>query len=263
MNLRMWLRISVLLTLPSLALSAVAVTISGGLLIESYGLATQIRAVQTLNEKVNLLIEQSRLLSPADLGHARIEVRTFTINSQISQARDPVVFVGDSITEAALLPATICGKPVINAGIGGATPSSYAAIIKKYGLLDNLKASLIIVALGTNNAQKIAPLSEFDLNYRSLLSALSHHSAKIILAGIPPIEAKALSAYFDLSRVGKITQMIEAAAVEKNYPLISMPELMPTTDGVHLTATAYEQWNNRIIPAAKRELGCMSPATLN
>ena len=50
------------------------------------------------------------------------EARLAVIKSQLSRVDgDPIVVMGDSIVESAMLPATLCGHPVINAGIGGAT----------------------------------------------------------------------------------------------------------------------------------------------
>jgi len=72
------------------------------------------------------LIEQVRIKSPADLESRRLEVRSFIIRSQLAQAKSPVVIIGDSITEAALLPSSICGHDIVNAGIGGMTVSSYS-----------------------------------------------------------------------------------------------------------------------------------------
>jgi hypothetical protein len=42
-------------------------------------------------------------------------------HQKLAQAGDnAIVFIGDSITESALLPETICGHQVVNAGLGGA-----------------------------------------------------------------------------------------------------------------------------------------------
>ena len=60
-----------------------------------------------------------------DLESRRLDVRAFMIRSQLARARNPVVIIGDSITEAALLPSSICGHDVVNAGVGCMTVGSY------------------------------------------------------------------------------------------------------------------------------------------
>jgi len=72
----------------------------------------------------------------------------------LAQAKDPIVFVGDSITESAFLPASFCGHPVVNAGLGGATARTYLQFASS--VLSTLKAALIVVAIGTNDAQNAA-----------------------------------------------------------------------------------------------------------
>jgi hypothetical protein len=40
---------------------------------------------------------------PREIGHYHTEVRIFMIKSRLAQAEDPIVIVGDSITEGACL----------------------------------------------------------------------------------------------------------------------------------------------------------------
>jgi len=55
------------------------------------------------------LAEQVRNKSPVDLENRRLEVRSVMIRSQLPQAMNPIVIIGDNITEAALLPSSVCG----------------------------------------------------------------------------------------------------------------------------------------------------------
>jgi hypothetical protein len=105
----------------------------------------------TIRTSINNLADEMRFSSPADLGHKHIAVRDFIIQSQLAQVKDPIVFIGDSITESAFLPATICGYPVVNAGLGGASVRSYLPFANS--TLSTLKAPLIVVAIGTNDSQ--------------------------------------------------------------------------------------------------------------
>lgn len=217
-----------------------------------------------LLEQSRLLVEQSRLMSPADLGNYRSDIRIFMINSQLRQAREPIVIVGDSITEAAFLPSTICGHSVVNAGIGGLTSSSYLGLIKSQGLLSDMKASLTIIALGTNNAQKLASIEEFESSYKDLLTVLKQHSSSIVLAGIPPLEDGALTPYFDLAKAEQINRAIQLIAGEEHLAFAPFArEETPTTDGVHLTAEGYKLWRGTVISAIQKSLNCRQSITAN
>ncbi len=225
----------------------------------------KLEELSKIDGKIDRLIVRSALLSPADAGHSRVDARVFMINSQIRQAEDSVVLVGDSITEAALLPSSVCGHSLVNAGVGGATPTSYLEFIKRNGLLADLHAALVIVALGTNNAQTVVPLSEFAPSYHALLTALSPKARSMILAGIPQISGpSALSAYFDRSRIAQINDAIHATAVEHDYTFIPIADhAIETMDGVHPSAAGYETWRHTLVSAMKKRLGCEPTASAN
>jgi hypothetical protein len=74
------------------------------------------------------------------------------IRSQLAQAESSIIVIGDSITEAALFPSSLCGHTIINAGVGGMSVPSYFAIAKQ--LLPDEPAALIVIALGTNDSAK-------------------------------------------------------------------------------------------------------------
>jgi hypothetical protein len=76
--------------------------------------------MSAISRQLASLVQQTGLLAAADVSHKHVDVREFIISSQISRVQDPVIIVGDSVTEAAILPIQLCGHPVINAGIGGA-----------------------------------------------------------------------------------------------------------------------------------------------
>lgn len=263
MTLKAWLRICVFLTLPSLGLSAAAVVMAGGL-HQQFGLVTNrvdtfeqkiSHGIASNREMIDLVSEQLRLQSPADHGHSRIDARIFMINSQLAQAPKPIVVIGDSITEAARFPSEICGRPVINAGVGGATPNTYLSFINYRGLLQPIDASMVVIALGTNNAQAIVPLKQFEPTYRSLIDKLKPKAGKIILAKVPGIEPGTVSQYFDFGRVESINAMIGRLASELNFGLIDFGKL-ETVDGVHLSANGYKAWLNSIEAGVKAKLGC-------
>jgi lysophospholipase L1-like esterase len=210
-------------------------------------------------EAIDRLSQQLLLHSPADYGHNRIDARIFMINSQLAQAPDPVVILGDSITEAALFPSKICGHLVVNAGIGGLTPNTYVALISSRGLLERMRAILVVVALGTNNAHTITPLNKFEAAYRSLIAKLKPKADKIILAKVPAIRPGALAYYFDADRIEPINATIKTLADEFNLGLVDSDDL-ETIDGVHLSANGYKVWLQAIERSVQDKLGCAPTA---
>src|SRR5580658_3243830 len=50
--------------------------------------------------------------------------RQLMLHFTLSRFDDPIIVLGDSITEASTLPRFLCGHAVINAGLSGATTAS-------------------------------------------------------------------------------------------------------------------------------------------
>jgi hypothetical protein len=174
--------------------------------------------------------------------HDHAEVRSFIIRSQLNQAgSDAVVFVGDSITEAALLPAEICGHPIVNGGVGGATVNSYLrAIIRG---IPPFKASVIVVALGTNDA--LATNENFAQDYERFVDILGSYSGTILLAGLPSVGEG-----FD--------NEIRLIAKRKELPFIDLrPDSEASTiDGIHLSPEGYKPWMRAILGSIHQAMHC-------
>jgi lysophospholipase L1-like esterase len=117
------------------------------------------------------VIEQRAVI----IGDRRLEVRSFMIRSQLAQAISPIVIIGDSITEAALLPSSVCGHDVVNAGIGGMTVGSYLPLAKQ--LLAGRRVQSILIALGTNDSGVLST-AHIEQDYASLIDELAKHTTK-------------------------------------------------------------------------------------
>jgi lysophospholipase L1-like esterase len=151
---------------------------------------------------------------------------------------------GDSITERAHLPDKICGHPLINAGIGGLDVSAYHEAFSEIGVF---RVSAIVVALGTNDA-RAGHARDFADQYESLLRAMSPHSPRLFLAGLPPIENGEFSSLFDQAAHTKINLEIHEIARRTLRPFINFASATAgaraTMDGVHLNADGYRHWLN-------------------
>lgn len=213
--------------------------------------------------RLDRLSDEMRFSAPIDLGHKYEEVRSFMVQSQIAQANDAVIVVGDSITEAALLPGSICGHAVVNAGLGGASTKKYLEFAKQVFPTD-LKSVLIIIAIGTNDSFAIAGKWDAAISepYNQLADFMAQHTEKLLFVGIPPIEMDGALAnrYFDSDLSKKNDEAIRQIASNRSVGFVDLRAAIIgehlTVDGIHLTPAAYRKWIPAIIQEATRILGC-------
>jgi lysophospholipase L1-like esterase len=168
---------------------------------------------------------------------------------------DPVIVVGDSLVEASTLPRSICGHPVVNAGLNAASTASdlgnWLAVA-----LGGKRAAMIVVALGTNDALVAASPKEFSDRYGALLEQLSKLSPRLVALAIPPIEAR-LRMTVELrdqanKAIGELNAVLPDLAARHGAAFAPLPD-MPTphtVDGVHLDAEGYLVWDKAIMQAA-------------
>jgi hypothetical protein len=152
-------------------------------------------------------------------------VRLFAIRSQLEQIRSPYdAVVGDSIVEAARL-RPICGRPVLNAGIGGATVAVVTRDILP--LLKPAPPSGLVIAIGVNDAAIASPrlrsqrTDAFAADFRSVITSAQAVAASVTVATIAPVErGKPLGdAHFDAELIARFNQVIRTAATEHGVPV--------------------------------------------
>jgi hypothetical protein len=173
----------------------------------------------------------------------------------LSRLDNPIIVLGDSIVEASTLPRELCGHPIVNAGLDGASTTSDLGNWLM-DVLDGKSASAIVVALGTNDVLAARDLPQFEANYRTLLSQLSKATARVIVLGVPPIDASprlTIDAQTNALRLieGYNTALPELA-VREGATFAALPA-MPTPhtiDGVHLSTAGYELWNQAVLRGA-------------
>lgn len=156
--------------------------------------------------------------------HDHAEVRLSMIRTAMAQKDRPIVIFGDSLAEMAQFSANACGKPIVNAGIGGATLSE---LTKLSGELSG--ASLVVVLAGTNDAGS----ATFEADYSRLLSKFQ--TAVAVPATVFPA----------------VNQQIDAAAKQSGVPVLDV-EFTEFKD-VHPTPNAYRAWTDKVITALSGE----------
>jgi lysophospholipase L1-like esterase len=181
--------------------------------------------------------------------------RQFVIQSTLARVENAVVVLGDSIVEASTLPRSLCGHPIVNAGIGGAsTESNLGSILKES--LGNKRAALIVVSLGGKDAAIPNSLERYRANYRALLAELSGLTQRTAVAEITSPEGGSEEAKKRTLVIDSYNAILPGLAEEAGalfIPLPAMPE-NHTLDGIHLNTAGYEIWESAILRGVESAL---------
>jgi lysophospholipase L1-like esterase len=168
--------------------------------------------------------------------HDHQDVRRFMIGVALSETSKPIVVLGDSVVEMARLPVELCGHPVVNAGIGGATASDISYLAP--AMFRNQQPSLILVVLGANDVGN----PDIESRYESLFALLKQRAETI-----------AASSTAD----GDIINASRTAAKASQIAYFDIP--IPSGDlfdGIHFTSTGYAKWLPQLNAAIAGSLRC-------
>ena len=179
------------------------------------------------------------------------QARQLVLYYTLSRVADPFILLGDSISEASTLPRELCGHPIVNAGLNGASSASDLGtwLIEA---LDGRRAAAIVVALGTNDALQAATTQSFETNYSALLNRLVKVTSHLALLAIPAIEVQGrVTTEMQAEAMGRIDEFnaaLPALAAKSGGAFIALPPMASphTIDGVHLNATGYSVWDETI-----------------
>ncbi len=197
-------------------------------------------------------------------GHEHSAIRQWMIRQQLARV-GPIVVLGDSLTEAAPLPASVCGHAVVNAGIGGANVTSMFDALPE--ILRGTSPALIVVALGTNDAHAAPNRVEiFREAYGKLLARAATIAPRLAVASIPAMDpegALTKSAGMDAGLVDRFNVDLRELASGASATFIDVRKAIedadlaaPTIDGVHLSPPAYDHWRSEIRAGIMKALEC-------
>lgn len=180
------------------------------------------------------------------------QLRQVILHYTFSRVDQPIIVLGDSITEASTLPRSLCGHAVVNAGLDGASTKSELGtwLIE---VLNGRRAAAILIALGTNDALQGRAQEAFEANYRSLLAQLNAATDRLVVLGIPGIELRGrmTEAYRaeTMERIVAFNAALPGLAARSGGTFAALPP-MPTPhtiDGVHLDAAGYTVWEDAVL----------------
>jgi hypothetical protein len=164
--------------------------------------------------------------------HDHQEVRQFMIKTALIGLDRPIVILGDSITEMANLPDAIDGRPIVNAGVGGAAIRDFVSLTPR--LLDGVHPSLCVIALGANDVGSTSVATD----YAALLSRLKTICPKLLAYAVTPLVGSDL-----------INRQIKAAAKASSVPFVETPVPADATlpDHIHLNAAGRQVWTAGLV----------------
>ena len=186
--------------------------------------------------------------------------RQVILHYTLSRAEQPIIVLGDSITEASTLPRSYCDHPLVNAGLDGAsTASDLGTWLKE--VLNGRRAAAILVALGTNDALQVRAQQEFETNYRALLAQLKDTTDHLVMLGIPSLEVRGrMPADYQaatMRRIDAFNAALPVLAEKAGATFASLPPMGAphTIDGVHLDAAGYEVWDAAVLKGVSSACG--------
>jgi len=180
------------------------------------------------------------------------QARQLVLHYTLSRVDNPIILVGDSITEASTLPREQCGHVIVNAGLNGASTASQLGtwLIEA---LDGRRAAAIVVSLGTNDALKARSTQDFEASYAALLAQLADVSDRLAVLAVPGLDVQGrVTAEMRAEVMGRINTFnaaLPALAARAGATFIPLPPMQAphTIDGVHLNATGYSAWDKAVL----------------
>jgi lysophospholipase L1-like esterase len=207
-------------------------------------------AIAVLAVAATLLVRAYNAPTPDE--HRR--VRQLILYYTLSRVDDPIIVLGDSIVEASTLPTSICGHPIINAGLNGAsTASDLGGWLAR--ALNNKRAAAIIVSLGVNDALVPAPTGKqvFEDRFAALTGELSKLTTRLVVLSIAPVEARErMTAEMQkevMATVDNFNSVLPGVAKRTSATFLALPEMPSphTIDGVHLNSDGYRIWDKAVM----------------
>ena len=181
--------------------------------------------------------------------------RQLVLHFTLSRVDDPVIVLGDSITEASTLPRSHCGHPIVNAGLSGASTGSDLDGWLSSALAGK-RAAMIVVSLGTNDALPARSRQTYEANYGKLLAQLATMASRVVVLAVPPVEARnkvTAEARDELMRsIDSYNSALPGLAKNSGATFVALPPMSDsyTIDGVHLNAAGYSVWDAAVLQAA-------------
>lgn len=198
---------------------------------------------------------QSQQVAEQDSSYANgYYVKRVAYFKKLPVQKNPIVFLGNSITEVGQWQEATGMDHVINRGISG--DNSFGVFHRLDDILV-LKPKKIFLLIGVNDIKRGTPLSVIANNYERIIKKITHESPKtqLYLQSVLPVMEPMLASIYDNIRNPKIislNSMMKALSEKYKLPYVDLfnqfldqdGQLIKTltTDGLHLQPEAYILW---------------------
>jgi lysophospholipase L1-like esterase len=185
-------------------------------------------------------------------------------NAALLPTDRPIVFAGDSITQAMPVKDLFPDHLVLNRGIAsdglanvpGAQPPHYRGLVNRYeDSILNARPRVLFILMGTNDVgRRNIDLGYWEQQLEALIDRVQGDlpDCRIVLHTLPP-SGPPYARFESLNaRAREYNERLKALAARRNLPLIDLwqlfasPEgILPpevTRDGLHLKREAYDRW---------------------
>ena len=148
------------------------------------------------------------------------------------------------------MPRSLCGHPIVNAGIGGAsTASNLDSILTE--ALGGKRAALVVVSLGTNDAAISDSVEQYAVELPRAADRAGGADAAPRDGGdtASPRPAWRRAKKVSIAVIDSYNAILPELAKEASAAFIPLPAMPDahTVDGIHLNAAGYEVWDRAIL----------------
>ena len=166
------------------------------------------------------------------------------IEHQVAQIEgDYALVIGDSIVERARL-ETLCGLPVINAGISGSTLEDLRPLLERVG---KLRPARLVVLAGGINSFRIPGKGDAAQWEQSFVASLD------VLGNVDAVVSLIDSVAVDSREVRVANSILRRQAAERNITVVPPIPAEFTLDGVHPSPEGYAKWKDNLERACARQ----------
>lgn len=185
-------------------------------------------------------------------GHYRDRIDFF---SSLPSQTAPIIFLGNSITEAGDWTDVLPGLPVVNRGISG---DITFGVLARYDDLLKTSPEKIFLLIGVNDLKREIPIPDIIENYEKIirLTLENKHPTKLYIQSVLPINRELIPESFSKVTNNNIKVLNHRLKkLTESYPEVSYIDLWPvfadekqslkkslTNDGIHLKPIAYYHW---------------------
>jgi lysophospholipase L1-like esterase len=165
-----------------------------------------------------------------------------------------IVFLGNSITYGGNWSDLLGRERIVNRGIGG---DNTVGMLHRLQYVYQLEPKLCFIMAGINDLYADAPVEIILSNYRRILDTLQLYRITPVIQSTLHVSPKWKRSAEKNAQVTELNKQLQQLATLRKIPFIDINAVLSqdgvlkdeyTTDGVHLTASAYAQWRDLLLP---------------